>query len=248
MKQDYYFFIDESGDHGLSKIDPDFPIFVLCGVIMRESDYKFGINASFNQIKDKIWGNKEVIFHSSDIRKWKKEFSLFINPEIRQDFFQALNNCISQCNYSIIASAIQKEAYTRRYGTLNDVYSISLSFILERVIFFLDGKDDVQKVNIFIEKRGKKEDAQLLRYFNMILDRGTSYVSANRFKATIGRFEFMDKKENENGMQLADLVAYPIATSIMRPERANPAFDILKGKFYARRNGNYVGYGLKIFS
>jgi hypothetical protein len=29
-------FLDESGDHSLSKIDPQYPLFVLCGVILDE--------------------------------------------------------------------------------------------------------------------------------------------------------------------------------------------------------------------
>jgi hypothetical protein len=29
-------FLDESGDHSLSKIDPRHPVFVLCGVIMEK--------------------------------------------------------------------------------------------------------------------------------------------------------------------------------------------------------------------
>lgn len=247
MKQDYFLFLDESGDHGLNKIDPDFPIFVLCGVIMSETDYRLGVNDKFNQLKEKIWKTKEVIFHSRDIRKWQKEFSILVDPSIRQDFLQSLNQCITESTFSIIASAIDKKEYIKKYGVLNDVYSISLSFILERAIFYLDTKSDVRQLHVVIEKRGKKEDTTLLRYFNIIYNRGTSFVSAERFKATIGGFEFKDKKENENGLQLADLVAYPIATSIMHPQRANPAFDILSSKFYARKNGDYKGYGLKVF-
>ena len=90
MKQDYFLFLDESGDHGLNKIDPDFPIFVLCGVIMSEQEYRLGVDAKFTQLKERIWGDKEVVFHSRDIRKWQKEFSLLIDPNIRQDFLQSL--------------------------------------------------------------------------------------------------------------------------------------------------------------
>ncbi len=38
------------------------------------------------------------------------------------------------------------------------------------------------------------------------------------------------KKENINGLQLADLIAYPIARYIIEPERANPSFEIFKNK------------------
>ena len=42
----YNFFIDESGDHGLTKIDTDFPVFLLCGVLIKEEDYETKINVS----------------------------------------------------------------------------------------------------------------------------------------------------------------------------------------------------------
>ncbi|MBL7781580.1 MAG: DUF3800 domain-containing protein [Saprospiraceae bacterium] len=246
MQQNYYFFIDESGDHGLNKIDPNFPAFVLCGIIMSDSDYK-KLNSEFKKIKKDIWGNDNVVFHSSDIRKWKKEFSLLVDPTIRQNFFQAINDCLSSCNYSIISAAIKKDDYTKKYGVLNDVYSISLSFMLERLIFFLDKKTDVKSVHIAIEKRGKKEDNKLLKYCNMVCDRGTYYVESHRFKSIIGGFHFVDKKQNVNGLQLSDLVAYPIATHVINPAKANPSFDIVKGNFYVNPSGDYMGWGLKTY-
>jgi hypothetical protein len=45
-------------------------------------------------------------------------------------------------------------------------------------------------------------------------------------------FTFRNKKENINGLQLADLVAYPIARYVIEPQRANPSFDVLSPKIY----------------
>lgn len=87
----------------------------------------------------------------------------------------------------------------------------------------------------------------MLSYFNQVCDSGTFYVESKRFKSVIRGLDFVDKKDNENGLQLSDLVAYPIATHVLDPQRPNPAFDIVKQKLYSRRGGNYDGYGLKIF-
>lgn len=57
---------------------------------------------------------------------------------------------------------------------------------------------------------------------------------------------FLTKQQNENGHQIADLVAYPTAKFGLYPEKANPAFKIIKPKF-RNRNGNIMGYGLKFF-
>ena len=32
----YLLFLDESGDHGLANIDTNFPVFVLCGILISE--------------------------------------------------------------------------------------------------------------------------------------------------------------------------------------------------------------------
>lgn len=74
----YYLFLDESGDHGISNIDMDFPVFVLCGIIIAESDYNT-FDKEFKRIKRKFWGDKTVVFHSSDIRRCDKEFKILMD-------------------------------------------------------------------------------------------------------------------------------------------------------------------------
>ena len=74
----YYLYIDESGDHGLTMLNQDFPVFLLCGVIISATDYE-EIRKSLNVIKHALWGIKEVIFHSRDIRKCEKEFSVLFD-------------------------------------------------------------------------------------------------------------------------------------------------------------------------
>ena len=51
------------------------------------------------------------------------------------------------------------------------------------------------------------------------------------------KFFFKEKKEDINGLQIADLFAYPIARFIIDPLRANPAFEILRHKIYQTHEG-----------
>jgi len=62
----YNLFLDESGDHGLAKLEPDFPVFLLCGVLTTAENYEL-MRRSINDLKESIWGDKKVIFHSRDI-------------------------------------------------------------------------------------------------------------------------------------------------------------------------------------
>jgi hypothetical protein len=242
---DYYLFLDESGDHGLKNIDNNFPVFVLCGIITSKNDYET-LKLSFNQIKQKLWGDAKVIFHSRDIRKCEKEFKILLDNDVKTDFYSELNKTISDSNYTVISSIIDKERYIKKYGKLrNDVYEIALSFILERAVFFLDSIGEKEKnLYLIIEKRGKKEDAILKNHINDLLRIGTYYVSKGRLHSYHIKVHFVDKRKNINGLQLSDLVAYPIARYSMDKERANPAFEIIKPKIYKR--GTRI-YGLKIF-
>ena len=55
---------------------------------------------------------------------------------------------------------------------------------------------------------------------------------------------FKWKRENINGLQLADMIAYPIARYVLDPKAVNLAYDILKVKFYKKGTRNF---GLKVF-
>lgn len=241
----YFLFLDESGDHGLSNIDSSFPVFVLCGILVSESSYDT-IQHRMARIKQGFWGDKKVILHSRDIRKCEKEFKILFDLEVKRRFYEDLDRLVSESNYTIIASAIQKEHYIRRYGRLKqDVYEIALSFIVERVVFCLDqvASNDA-KLDIVLEKRGKKEDRQLEAHFNRLRARGTYYISPDRIRQYDVKISFSDKKDDIDGLQLADLAAYPIARFVIDSERANPAFNILAEKFYSQGKKRY---GLKIF-
>lgn len=56
---------------------------------------------------------------------------------------------------------------------------------------------------------------------------------------------FVDKKANSAGLQLADLVARPVGMSVLRPEQANRAFDVLKCKFFCCGGREQVGIGFE---
>lgn len=241
----YYLFIDESGDHGLTTLNHDFPIFLLCGVLVSEPEY-FAIRDEFNRIKSEFWKNKKVIFHSRDIRKCEKEFQILFDMELKATFYEKLNNCIKKGNFTVIASAIRKDNYIKKFGRLsNDVYELALSFMIERSVFYMDGIQlPNRSLQIVIEKRGKREDKKLDEHFQRLMSRGTGYVDAKRLRDINLEIHFRNKNENINGLQLADLVAYPTARYVIDQKRANPAFDIIEPKIYSKKGKRY---GLKIF-
>jgi hypothetical protein len=69
----YYFFLDETGDHGLDFIDKNFPLFLLCGCLIRE-DHLTKLGKQVNAFKLKYFKTTGVILHS---RKYGDVMVLF---------------------------------------------------------------------------------------------------------------------------------------------------------------------------
>ena len=244
VKKKYYLFLDECGDQNLANFNPVFPIFTLCGVLISDTEY-FNMERQILALKEKYFENNNIILHSRDIRKCEKGFEILFDPNLKKAFYEDIDTIMQNGHYTIVSCSILKEPYIRKYGRLGDVYGLSLSYIIERIVFALDNQgDEMIELCSFAEKRGKKEDALLLNYYNEVLDRGTYFVKSKRIKDYFRSFEFKDKKENIVGLQLADLVAYPITRHVLDKELVNMAFDVIESKIY-RQGGRR--HGLKIF-
>jgi hypothetical protein len=152
---------------------------------------------------------------------------------------------VAGSDYRIVASAIRKNEFIEQFGKLqDDVYEVALSFVIEQAILILQELDESSELCIVIERRGQKEDKQLDDHFQRLCARGTGKlrsIDLHRFSTS---FTFKHKRENINGLQLADLVAYPIARYVIEPQRANPAFEVLEPKIY-RKDG--MLQGLRIY-
>ena len=242
----HHFFLDETGDHGLAFIDESFPIFLLAGCLFEDDEYQ-GVCKKINELKMEFFKTNEVILHSRDIRKCEGAFQILFDLEIKKEFYEKLNEIISNAKFTIISVAIDKQKYIERYGKIaDDPYTICLSYILERLIFCTDHNQD-STVSITIEKRGRKEDAQLLAHYNTITDRGTYHVISKRFKKRISNFMMRSKKDNDIGVQIADLCAYPIARHVLNSNEPYIPFKIIEEKIRKNVDGEIDGYGLKIF-
>jgi hypothetical protein len=86
MPNKYIAYFDESGDHGLETIDPDFPAFVLCGCVYKIEEYLRIEIPAFSEIKFTNFGHDAVVMHSRKIRKQLGAFKMLQNKEIRAGF------------------------------------------------------------------------------------------------------------------------------------------------------------------
>ncbi len=245
MKQVYNLYIDECGDQNLSNFDSQFPIFTLCGILVREDRDRL-LQEQVRELKNYFGGHQYVILHSRDIRKCQKGFEILFDLNVKQRFYEALNIILSQEGiYIIVSCSILKEPYIRKFGKYNDVYAQSLSFVIERAIFCLDEQtsSQVTELQTIVEQRGKKEDANLSKFYNELLQKGTYWVTPQRICNYASSFALLPKKANIIGLQLADLVAYPITRHLLDEHEPNLAYDIIKKNIYT--SGDKI-LGIKI--
>lgn len=240
----YYLFLDECGDQNLTSYDPSFPIFTLCGVIMSQQQLDY-VSAKINDLKHEFWGDRKIILHSRDIRKCQNGFEVLFDLDVKHRFYEQINEILREKVYVIVCCSILKEQYIRQYGRLNDVYGLSLSYIMERSVFYLDSlKKDNLELKTVVECRGKKEDKALLDYYNKVCDLGTYWVTPDRLRKYFKEFEMKLKSDNLIGLQIADLIAYPMTRHVLDENAVNLSFDIIKDNVY-QNDGKL--YGMKVF-
>jgi hypothetical protein len=242
---DYIVYVDESGDHGLESIDPDYPIFVLIFCIFKKRDYIEKVTPLLMHLKMRFWGHGEVVLHEHDIRKPKKdsEFAILFDRNTRQRFMASLNQLMNSTPFTLIASVIDKNRLKRQYTMPSNPYEISLSFGLERVFrHLLDDGQAQRRTSVIVEKRGRREDDELELAFRRICD-GANYFN----KPMPFDLVMLDKRANATGLQIADLTARPIGIKTLRPSQPNRAYDIIETKLRTDAHGRINGWGLKRF-
>lgn len=231
---DYIIYVDESGDHGLKSIDPESPIFTLVFCIFRVEDYKNQIIPTTQKFKNKYWGHDNIILHERDIRKPEKDDYKFLTDRKKREVFMAeIGKLIEEAKFHLIATVIRKDELIKRYKRPSNPYELAMLFCMERAHKWLCEQNQTgKKVHIICEARGKKEDRDLELEFRRIRQNSAqSTPSKMNFSAIDYRLKFQHKKENDTGLQLADLVVRPIGKSILRPEQTNRAIDIIKQKY-----------------
>lgn len=229
---DYIVYVDESGDHGLTSIDPQYPIFVLSFCCFRISDYTRVIVPNMQEFKFQSFGHDQVILHEHEIRKQEGVFSfLRTDRYLREGFLDELTHVIHTAPFDIIASVVDKRRLTAVYRDPHNPYHLGLRFGLERLVKWLNAKGNGSKrVFVIFEMRGGDEDRILELEFRRITSNSVLGYHKVDFTDVDLVPMFVHKRSNSTGLQLADLTARPIGLHYLRPEQANRAYDIIRGK------------------
>lgn len=264
---DYIMFLDENNTPDLKdikkrlsrgqQIDINKRYFTITGCILKREHFP-DTRKNIIAIKESYWQNglfyyekpgknQKVCFHSNEIRNGRGPFS----PDIinREDFLTDLNRFVVETDYTIMSATLDKVQHVQTYTYPAHPYDLCLVFILERFAkFFLYNRD---KTGIIIlEARGQKEDRFTLKNIVQMLEQGTTYCNPRQYGSIKGVYfnpKWCEKDDNQTsyfGLELADLVSYPIY-KYWRTGVEDRALQNYKHKIYGYPQN--MNWGLKIF-
>jgi hypothetical protein len=241
---DYIVYVDESGDHSLTNIDTNYPVFVLAFCVFHKRYYSEAVVPALERFKFRHFGHDIVVLHEHEIRKEKGDFNIFRGGAQREAFLEELTTIIDDSNFILISCVIDKQKFAQRGSVGSDnPYHYALRVGLERLNDFLLEKDQQDRTtHLVVECRGKKEDRDLELEFRRICDGHNATGSPLPFD-----IKFANKQVNSAGLQLSDLVARPVGVHVLKPDQLNRAFDVLVKKFYCEGGRSAVGNGYEGF-
>jgi hypothetical protein len=234
----YSLYIDESGDHVL-QIDKNYPIFVLCGVLLSEDEHNNKLTKLLNDLKVKYFGRSSVILHTAEfLRPKKNPNSIYYplhNEDKRYEFFKDLDNLIQKIDFEIVTVAVSKPDHLEYYAeAAQDPYLLSIKPLVENVCVIYQELALNEPIDFIAESREKTLDGQLLNTYDSLKYSGTRGLTVSDIAKMVKFCQPILKLDNIAGLQLADLVVTPIGRNLLnRTQYLN--YSTIEHKF--RKNG-----------
>ena len=232
-------YLDESGDHNLTRIAPEYPLFVLGGVVI-ERDYQVTLDAAVQAFKQQMFGTTDIVLHTAAITRNRGGFERLSDPAFRARFYEHINELMRSLEYGVLACALKKPEHNARYGsTAVDPYMLCLSVLIER--FALDLGDVADAGEIVAEARNRRLDRALLRAWDALCSDGTARLRGRTIRRRIRELRIATKSVDDAGLQLADLVVTPIGRHV-QGKAPREDFRIIATKLLrrGRSTGLYV--------
>ena len=83
-----------------------------------------------------------------------------------------------------------------------------------------------------------------MNYYQQLQDKGTYWITSERMKNRMNCLDFKWKSEDIAGLQIADLIAYPLTRHVLNPQAVNLAYDVFASNIFME-DGKLLG--LKIY-
>ena len=237
-------YLDEAGTHDMKHIDPNWPVFVLVGLLVGETFYAKTLVPQIKEFKAAHGLSAGAVLHSREIRRWEGPFEFLKDGRRRQAFYEDLNRLYASLRVRLYAVVVDKARLASRWIFLPNPYDVSLSQLLSLVCGppGIPGPWRPNVVKIIAERRGKVEDKQLQTEYQGFRRLGLpNYDAASvqtRRPGTVQRvfpsgIDFAAKSRVVAGLELVDLAAYPIGRAFINRDWEHPAYRALAPKIRA---------------
>jgi hypothetical protein len=254
----YRIYIDEVGNNDIgSSNTPNHRFLCLTGVVFDLEHVKEVLSPDIENLKTKYFNSHPddpVIFHRKELMNKKYPFKALWNPEVEKAFNEEFLQLLDKWKFKTITVLIDKLEHQNRYSTWRyDPYHYCMAIMFER--YHLRLKETGLTGDMMFESRGGKEDRRLKDSYRNIFLKGTDWIKPEDIDDTITSRELKIKPKSANvaGLQVADLLAYPLYRFTLkyynlksddRETFNEKILEIIKPKIF--RNGNRLeGYGIK---
>ena len=161
-QSNFIVYVDESGDHGMQKVDQNYPIFVLAFCIFYKRHYSEKVVPAIEKFKFNRFGHDIVILHERDIRKETAPFK-FTNEAEKNEFIGQLGEIIEKSNFILISCVIRKEALGEKEAESDNPYHLALAFCLETLHEFLCREESRREEDFCRLRKPREQGRQRLR-------------------------------------------------------------------------------------
>jgi hypothetical protein len=87
---------------------------LLCGVLISEENYR-SLEQKIIALKQEIFDTDKVILHSREIRKCEGYFKKLFDLQVKQQFYEVLDQIIIDTPFTLISNAVKKIEYIKQY-------------------------------------------------------------------------------------------------------------------------------------
>lgn len=186
------------------------------------------------QFKRDIFGprpDKPVVLHRSAIINRKGPFGLLCDDAVRRRFDDGLIELVETAQFRLACVVIDKKEHLRRYHSPFHPYHYCLAAMLDRYCGWLSYKSVVG--DVMAETRGTEENIQLCEAYVRTYESGTLMFPRGLHERvlTSREIKIRDKVANIPGLQLADLLAYPLKQAMLVEKSCIPD----PGEVFGRR-------------
>ena len=221
-------FIDESGDRGLRAPGSGTNALAVASCLFTQRDYVELVDPTLRGLKREFFSRDDFALHEIDIRRRKGMFTSLGGDQRRFEFEAKIRELIHLLPFRLAAVVVDKRPFYDPASSALDIYELSFQTGFRLLDRFLGATQSIARVDLIAETRGGYEDARLIETFQRF------EAQPGLMRETVSyELHFAGKQDVVAGLEIADLVANPIARHVLGFPQPLVAFDQIRDKFFS---------------